>query len=199
MKKRQEQKAKTRKLIIDIALNQFAKDGLLSTRTSEIATSANLSHGSIFAHFPTREALLEATIEEFGLRVTRKLHESVEDNCELEGLLIAHLKGIQENELFYSRLISEAPLLPESARNTLIGIQSAISFHLIRVAEREMSESRIMRMPLSLMFSTWIGLINYYLMNRDIFAPGESVISRYGQQLINHYMNLISIREKEVN
>lgn len=195
MNKRQEQKAKTRKFIIDTALNQFAKDGLLSTRTSDIATLANLSHGSIFAHFPTREALLEATIEEFGMRVTKKLHELVEENCEIEGLLVAHLKGIQEYEAFYSRLISEASLLPESARNTLIEIQSAISFHLIQVAEREMSASRILRMPLNLMFNTWIGLINYYLINKDIFAPGESVISRYGQQLIDHYMNLISIKE----
>ena len=199
MNKRQEQKAKTKKFIIDIAINQFAKDGLLTTRTSDIATSANLSHGSIFAHFPTREALLEAAIEEFGMRVTKRLHEVVEENCKMEGLLMAHLKGIQENELFYSRLISEASLLPENARITLIEIQSAISFHLIQVAEREMSASRILRMPLNLMFNTWIGLINYYLMNREIFAPGESVISRYGQQLINHYMNLISFREKEVD
>lgn len=194
MNKRQEQKAKTRKFIIDIALNQFAKDGLLSTRTSDIATSANLSHGSIFAHFPTREALLEAAIEEFGMRVTNRIHELVKENCEIEALLMAHLKGIQEYEAFYSRLISEAPLLPESARNTLIGIQSAISFHLIQVAEREMSASRILKMPLSLMFNTWIGLINHYLINQDIFAPGESVISRYGQQLIKHYMDLISIK-----
>jgi hypothetical protein len=114
----------------------------------------------------------------------------------MEGLLMAHLKGIQEHELFYSRLISEASLLPESARNTLIGIQSAISFHLIQVAEHEMSASRILRMPVNLMFNTWIGLINYYIMNRDIFAPGESVISRYGQQLINHYMNLISFKRE---
>jgi hypothetical protein len=48
------------------------------------------------------------------------------------------------------------------------------------------------------MFNTWVGLINYYLMNRDLFAPGESVISRYGQRLVEHYMNLISRRE-EVN
>jgi len=194
MNKRLEQKAKTRKLIIGVALNQFAKDGLITTRTSDIATSANLSHGSIFSHFPTREALVEAVIEEFGIRVTKILHELVEESCGMKELLEAHLKVIQEYEMFYSRLISEASVLPESARNTLVGIQSAISFHLIQVAEREMRASKIIKMPLNLMFNTWIGLINYYLMNRDIFAPEESVISRYGQQLINHYINLISSR-----
>ena len=80
----------------------------------------------------------------------------------------------------------------------MIGIQSAMSFHLIQVAERDMSESRILRMPLNLMFNTWIALLNYYLINKDIFAPGESVISRYGQQLIDHYMNLISLKGGEL-
>ena len=54
---------------------------VITTRTSDIATSANLSHGSIFSHFPTREALVEAVIEEFGIRVTKILHELVEESC----------------------------------------------------------------------------------------------------------------------
>ncbi|MDP4181257.1 MAG: TetR/AcrR family transcriptional regulator [Bacillota bacterium] len=194
MNKRQEQKVKTRKLIIDIALNQFAKDGLVTTRTSDIAASANLSHGAVFAHFPTREALLNEVIEEFGMRVTKHLHELVEENVSMQGILEAHLKGIEEYEEFYTRLISEASILPESARNTLIGIQSAISFHMLEVAESEMKSSKLIKMPFNLMFNTWNGLINYYLMNKDLFAPRESVISRYGQQLVNHFMNLISIR-----
>ena len=73
-------------------------------------------------------------------------------------------------------------------------IQSAISFHLNKVAEREMDASKILRMPLNLMFNTWVGLINYYLTNGNLFAPGESVVSRYGQQLVEHYMKLISWR-----
>jgi len=198
MNKRLEQKAKTRKFIIEVALNQFAKDGLTTTRTSDIANSANLSHGTIFAHFSTREDLLESVIEDFGMRVTKILHELVKDSSGIKELLEAHLKGIHKYELFYSRLISEASVLPENARNTLIGIQSVISFHLIQIAERDMKAFKIMKVPLDLMFNTWIGLIHYYLMNRDVFAPGESVISRYGQQLINHYINLISFRGGEV-
>jgi AcrR family transcriptional regulator len=120
MNKRQEQKEKTRNYIIDVALNQFAKDGLTTTRTSDIANAANLSHGSIFAHFPTREGLLDEVIEEFGTRVTNRLHELVEENCGMRELLWAHLRGIEEYEAFYTRLISEASLLHESARNTLI-------------------------------------------------------------------------------
>lgn len=194
---RQKQKIQTRKNLIDIAMDQFAKDGLAAARTSDIAAAAKVSHGTIFVHFPTREILLDEVIEEFGSRIANRLHELIDENCGMKAALQAHLKGIGEYEGFYTRLISEAPVLHESARNTIIMIQSAISFHLSQSAEREMEASKILKMPFDLMFNTWIGLLHYYLTNRDLFAPGESVVSRYGQRLVEHYIKLISCRGGE--
>lgn len=195
MNKRQEQKAKTREHIIQIAFNEFSKTGLINTPTADIATAASVSHGTIFAHFPTREMLLDTVIEEFGMRITKRLHELVDETCGMREILGAHLKGIAEYEDFYIRLISEAPLLQESSRNTLIMIQSAISFHLTQVAENEMKNSKIKKMPLNLMFNTWVGLIHYYLTNQYMFAPKGSVVSRYGEEWIEHFINLISVYE----
>lgn len=190
---RQKQKIQTRKHLIDVALKQLAKDGLTTTRTSDIASAAKVSHGTVFAHFPTREILLDAVIEEFGIRITKRLHELVSNNCGMKELLEAHLKGISEYEDFYARLVSEGRLLHESARNSLIMIQSAISFHLIQIAEQEMDACKIRKMPIDLLFNTWVGLIHYYLSNGDIFAPSESVLKRHGDQLVEHYINLIKL------
>lgn len=195
---RQKQKMQTRNLLIETAIDQFAKNGLAATRTADIAIEAKVSHGTIFAHFPTREALLDAVIEEFGMRITKRMHELVNANCGMKEVLEAHIKGIGEYENFYTRLISEAPILHESARNALIMIQSAISFHLIQVAERAMSEEKILEMPFDLMFNTWIGLVHYYLTNGDLFSPGESVAEKHGQRLIEHYLKLISNKEGEL-
>ncbi|MHB8061145.1 MAG: TetR/AcrR family transcriptional regulator [Ruminiclostridium sp.] len=191
---RQKQKLQTRKQLIDVALNQLAKDGLTTTRTSDIAIAAKVSHGTLFAHFPTRELLLDAVIEEFGIRITKRLHELVSSNCGMKELLEAHLIGISEYEAFYTRLVSEGHLLHEKSRNSLIMIQSAISFHLIQVAEREMEAFEIRTMPVDLLFNTWIGLINYYLINGDLFAPGNSVIKVHGNRLVEHFINLIDLK-----
>ncbi|MEL7655022.1 MAG: TetR/AcrR family transcriptional regulator [Bacillota bacterium] len=192
---RQKQKIQTRNHIIETAIDQFAKNGLAATRTSDIAAAAKVSHGTIFAHFPTREALLDEVIEEFGIRITRRLHELADGNCGMREVLEAHLKGIEEYESFYTRLISEAPILPESARNALIMIQSAISFHMIQIAEHEISEGKIIEMPFDLMFNTWIGLVHHYLTNKDLFSNGESVTERHGHRLAEHYLKLISKKE----
>lgn len=194
---RQKQKDKTRKHLIDVALEQLAKDGLTTTRTSDIAKAAKVSHGTLFAHFPTREILLDEVIEEFGMRITKRLHELVDSNCIIKELLEAHMKGISEYEEFYTRLVSEGHLLARGARNSLLMIQSAISFHLSQVAEREMKIGIIRTMPVDLLFNTWIGLIHYYMVNRDLFAPDDSVIKVQGERLVEHYLNLISVRDND--
>lgn len=190
---RQKQKNETRNRLIEVALNELAKDGLTTTRTSDIASAAGVSHGTVFAHFPTREILLDIVIEAFGLRITKRLHELVSSDCGMKELLEAHLKGIGAYETFYARLVSEGHMLHESARNAWIMIQSGISAHLIQIAEREMAASKIRKMPVDLLFNTWVGLIHYYLINGDLFAPSESVLERYSEQLVEHYMNLIKL------
>lgn len=189
--RRQEQKENTRRRLIEVAFNQFAKDGLMNARTSDIAEVAGVSHGTVFAHFPTREDLLVSVIQEFGGAITKRIHELASKGGDIREILKAHLTGLMEYESFYIRLVKEAQLLPFEARHTLIMIQSAISQHLNLVIEREVATGKTRRIPLHLLFNTWIGLIHYYLANDDLFAPGESVLARYGEELLEHYLGLI--------
>jgi AcrR family transcriptional regulator len=188
---RQIQKDQTRKHIVETAFKLFAQQGITATTTADIAKAANVSHGTVFVHFATQEMLLNTVIEEFGTRVSLRLHELVASDKSLREVLEAHLKGLAEFEAFYTRLVIEGRLLPESARNAFIMIQSSISFHISQAAEREMKAGTIEPYPVHLLFNTWLGLIHYYLTNNDLFAPGESVLNRYGQELLEYYMRLI--------
>src|SRR5208283_6173550 len=117
---RQEQKSRTRDILTTAALAHFAQDGLIAARTADIATSAGVSHGTVFVHFPTREDLLAAAIEEFGARVTRRIHELAENGDGVKALLAAHVEGLTDFEPFYTRLVMEEPVLPPQARHTLV-------------------------------------------------------------------------------
>jgi AcrR family transcriptional regulator len=60
-------KAESRKAIISAALELFAKKGFSATTTDSIARKAKVSKGLIFTHFPTKQEILLAIIdEEFG-------------------------------------------------------------------------------------------------------------------------------------
>ena len=190
---RQLQKEQTRKHLIETALLQFAIHGLTTTKTADIAKAAKVAHGTVFSHFATQEELINAVIKVFGERVAKRLHELAACHNSLKEVLSAHLKGISEFEAFYTRLVIENRLLPESARKAFITIQSSISFHINEAAEQEMNEGMIKQCEAYLLFNTWMGLVHYYLANNDLFAPEGSVIERYGQELLEHYMELIAI------
>lgn len=189
--KRELQKEETKKKLLASAFAEFEKNGILSTRMSDIADAAGVSHGTVFAHFETQETLISAVIEEFGSRTALRTHELTHNCAGVREVLRAHLDGLMECETFYKRLITEQAFLPKSARETLFSIQSAISFHLSEAAQREMEAGAMLQVSLPMLFNTWIGFINYYVMNGDMFAPGESVLKRYGDQLLDHYMNLL--------
>lgn len=192
MDNRELKKQHTRAALISAAMYVYERDGIVAARTADVAEAADVAHGSVFVHFPTREALFVSAIEEFGMALARRLHELAAGGASLRVTLEAHLQGIAEHEGFYTRLAIEAPLLPHDARQSVLSIQSAISHHISQAAEHDEAAGRIKPMPLHLLFNTWVGLVHYYLANRDLFAPDASVIERHGAELVAHFMSLVA-------
>jgi len=153
--------------------------------------AAGVAHGTLFVHFPTRDDLIAAVIEESGQRIAARIHDLARAGTTVHEILVAHLEGLAEYEAFYARLVMEGPLLPPHAQATLLGIQSAISWLLAGVAEHEMAVGAIRPMPTHLLFNTWLGLVHHYVCNRELFAPGGSVLERWGPVLIDHYEALL--------
>lgn len=187
--KRQIQKETTRKLILDTAYQVYADQGFTAT-TNKIAQEANVSHGTIFVHFPTVENLITCLLEEFGIEINEQLHTLSEQDENLEIFLDAHVTILIRYEKFYKRLISEISLLPEQARFVYINMQSVVSFHLNKVIIRYQTKNLIKDIPMHLIFNTWLGLLHYYLSNSFIFTKG-SVLTEFKDELIGNYIKLI--------
>ncbi|GAB0102090.1 TetR/AcrR family transcriptional regulator [Nocardia sp. JMUB6875] len=62
---RAESQARTRELILDTAERLFLAKGLHDTKVAEIAAAADRTVGSIYANFPSKEALCQAVLERF--------------------------------------------------------------------------------------------------------------------------------------
>lgn len=193
--KRNVQKELTRKKLIEVAIKLFGDNGILNTKTIDISKEAGVSHGTVFSHFKTQEELLDTVIEEVGNRIVSKLQELIDVKGSLEEILKAHINGLIEFEKFYTRLIIERRLLPESASNIYVIIQSSISFHIGEVLKEEIAKGKIIDTPIYLLFNSWVGLIHYYLTNGDLFTNDGSILNNYGQDLINHYIKLIRVKK----
>ena len=187
--KRQSQKEQTRRRLLETGYQVICEKGLLRTRVSDIAQAAGVSHGAVFVHFESLEALIAEVTEEYGRRIALRTHELAATSARMEDLLRAHLTGIGEHEAFYTRLVTENQLLPQGARDVWIGLQSAMSFHFSRVAVQQRPDADT---DMALMFNAWVGLVHHYLSNGDLFAPEGSVTERYAETLISFYMKMMA-------
>lgn len=191
MSLRERQKEQTREKLMEAACRVFTRQGILMTRMEDIAREAGVSHGTVFAHFRSQEELTEAVTAHYGKLIAARTHDLAEEGAGLKEVLAAHLQGIGEYEGFYTRLLMEARLLPQGVRDVFVGIQSVLSFHFSRALKQEGD------IPAALLFNLWIGLIHHYLANGDLYAPGGSVIQRYGPELMTAYLRLIQMDKEE--
>ena len=189
--KRQEQKVQTRRKILDTAFRLYGAGGF-STPTHVIAQETGLSHGAIFVHFPTREALQLQVLERFTQEIGDKLHEISKTGGRISEMLYAHIGVLEEYELFYKKLISEISILPDETKTLLIGVHSVMSFHFGEVVKRERRKGRVKNIPLHILFNTWLGLLHYYLQNSELFTRGDSVLKDRKKELVNNFLILIS-------
>lgn len=190
------QKAETRARILHQAKQLCARRGFNRTRTIDVARAARVSHGAVFVHFPSREALMSAVIAEMAREITDALHAQIAHGGSLRDVLEAHLACVEQREDEIRWLLLEGPTLPAGFSAAWIGMQSAISSYIAQQAEREMAAKRIRQMPVHLLFNTWVGLLHHYLINRDMFAPKRSVVRVHGRALLDHFMDLVRVPTK---
>ncbi|GHV39967.1 TetR family transcriptional regulator [Spirochaetia bacterium] len=189
--KRQLQKEATREHILETAMRVYAEQGF-SVPVGVIAQEAGLAHGSVFLHFPAKEDLLNSTLERFFKGLGEKMHRLAEAGDDLETLLRGFLKVVADHEAFYKHLVMETHTLPPDMKNMIVSLRSANAHHFEMAAKRGIHQGRIKKLPLHLMFNTWMALVYYYLQNSEWFAPGQSVIKRRKNELVSFYMSLIT-------
>jgi AcrR family transcriptional regulator len=187
--KRQLQKENTRKKIIETAYQVYSKQGFTAT-TAAIAKEAGVSHGTIFVHFPSLNELLTCLIQDFGDTFALETHKLSESN-QVEKLLKTYLSVLVKHENFYIRLISERSLLPEDVQMIYANIQSTVAYHFNKVIEREIENQTIKKISVHMVFNTWMGLLHYYLLNKDFFSPEMPLLERYAPELIETFLELI--------
>ncbi len=188
---RKEQKENTRAGLVAQAETLFSLNGIANTSTADIAKSLKVSHGTLFTHFSTREDLVKAVVDEFGERLSVALGQKCASHLKLKDLLRAHLSVLAEFEDFYMRLISESQQLPPHIRSIVYALNASLSYRFYRAAKPEMEKVLIKKMTQVYFFNTWMGLVHYQIMNRDLFSEVTPILNETGDDLLRHFLNLI--------
>jgi AcrR family transcriptional regulator len=72
----------TKDRILDAALNIFSHKGYHDTRLDDIVDAAKVSKGSIYFHFPNKEKLFVALVDQFANLIDRRVQEAISEHDE---------------------------------------------------------------------------------------------------------------------
>lgn len=129
-----EHKAETRRHILDIAAAAFRRKGLDGIGIKDVMAQAGLTHGGFYAHFKSRDALVEAALlhafDGYWDDVRGKL-ANVADEDRLEFLIRNYLRvghrNAPENACVIATLGSDIARLPSANRSALASRLADIS------------------------------------------------------------------------
>ncbi len=105
------QKADARQRLLEAAAAAFARDGFDGARIDAISTQAGFAKGTVYNHFPSKEALFGAVIEE-AARLALRRYEALPPGTDTRGRLLALVEAdisvLREQEDFVQVLVREA-------------------------------------------------------------------------------------------
>lgn len=180
---RARQRESTHRELVQAGLKVVADRGFAGATTAAIAEASGKAHGTVFVHFRTRDMLVAELVAEIGRTMSQRLAEVPTDTPGISEVLDAHLAALAEHEVLYTRLLREATSLPAAARAQVFALQSGIAWRLRAALARDVARGTARAMDPVALANVWIALTNHYLMNRDLFAPGASVIAARGAEL----------------
>ena len=86
----------TRERILDAAMNIFSAKGFHDTKLDEIVAEASISKGSIYFHFPNKEKLFIALVDQFADLIERRAKEAIAEESQGIHRVRAALEAVLE-------------------------------------------------------------------------------------------------------
>lgn len=152
---KQDRAVKTRQDILNSAITLFARRGILATTMAELARAIHMTPGALYWHFPTKEDLLLAAVEELHQRFVASfeplLQEAAKQSAakQLEAFVVHTGRFLQENRehgIFYGMVGAEAAEntedVAEALRNALQVYVQAIQ-QIIKYGQEKTKEFRL--------------------------------------------------------
>jgi AcrR family transcriptional regulator len=137
---KQDRAVKTRQEILNSAITLFARRGILATTMAELARAIHMTPGALYWHFPTKEDLLLAAIEELHQRFVASFEPMLAQASKMTALqqlqsFVEHtgrfLQDNREHGIFYGMVGAEAA---ENSEDVAQALRDALQVYVMAVA-----------------------------------------------------------------
>ncbi len=186
---RSDSKEKTRKLIIEKTALLLHNRGFLKVSSKEIARECNLSQGSIFLHFKTKENLLNTIL----LGNIQDFENQLKNMClpkyNKELFLRNYLDVLIEFESFLSRAYKDLPYLSEALSKNINGLET-ITKNLFFENLRNNPDKKISIVDSFISIDAFFAQIQKNLIEKEIYTNSNSIIRQRRGKIVKLYRTL---------
>ncbi|HWI79896.1 MAG TPA: TetR/AcrR family transcriptional regulator [Ramlibacter sp.] len=180
----------THERIVDVAARTLRRNGYAGVGVADVMKQAGLTHGGFYAHFPSREALLEEAVERAGHASAEILKRRIETarargQSPLRALVEhylseAHLRGV-ESGCVVAALGSEMPRQSPGLRAS----SASRVRNLVAVVQRALPEGGT-REQAMVIAATLVGSLQL-ARTLGAGAPGQAMLAATREAILSQY------------
>lgn len=192
--KRSISKENTFSKIIASTNSLILKDGVLKVTTLNISKHAHIAHGTVFAHFKTKEDLIIKVIKDKLLSIAKKLKDLAQSKqSSLVAVLENYFDLMINEERFFEILAIEFPFFPEVLKKEIISTEAIMKNIIYAMIERGIKINIYKKTDITMAISYFFGTLNYYLTRKDFFSENKSSVLRMKKNsIINTFFQLLN-------
>jgi len=172
------------KPLLDAAASQFAARGYRAATIRDIAAAVDMLPGSVYYHFPSKQALLLAVYEEGVDRIRSRLDESIAGESDpwtrLRNAAEAHLETILDQSAYACVMNRVSPDQVPEIEQELVGLRSAYEDRFVALFDELPLQQDADRGLLRLML---LGALNWA---QVWYRPGRSSITDIARAFVDN-------------
>lgn len=188
---------KTRERILDAALNIFSNQGYHDTRLDEIVKEAGTSKGSIYFHFPNKERLFIALVDQFADVIERRAVEAIQQAPRGMARVSAALHSVLETFGKYRRpakiLLVQAVGLGSVFEKKRLDVTDRFAALIKRYLDEAVAMGEIAPVDTEVVAHAWMGAI-YNVVIQWVYT-GEPDPQRILKTLLPLLLNSVGTHE----
>jgi TetR/AcrR family transcriptional regulator len=190
-----------RRQILDTAGRLFAERGFAGTTTRQIAAAVGTSETVLFRHFPTKESLYSAILEqqvpvsqvERWLEELRKIADRREDDALFMAVTKAILRSYREDVAYHRLMLFAALEDHELARLGRVRYTAPVASFLREYIARRQAEGAFKRMRPELVVHMLLSVVGFYAQWN---ALGSNPLGLTEQEITTQAVALVATLKK---
>jgi AcrR family transcriptional regulator len=157
-------KAATRDRILDAALSVFAGKGYHRATVDDIVRASGTSKGAVYHHFPNKEAVFGALVDEFAARLAAAVAEAIAARqgalAKVEGALTAALSTFAGSERLARLILLEAVALGTPWETKRAQVHDRFAALIQGYLDEARAEGAIPPLDTRVATLAWLGAVN---------------------------------------